>query len=94
MSLLARNATNSTEEVTTSSTSLLEANDGRLGFVVTNNGATDVYITFGETATTSNGHLLASGDSFSDLAIGFMYPGAINAITASGTSDLVITKFS
>lgn len=93
MALVSNNAVNTAVTASTTAQNAIEASSGRLGFLITNNGSEDVYVAFGETATTSNGHKLAAGQSVTEKSFGYVFNGLISVITASGTSALVVTEF-
>lgn len=79
--------------VTTSTTSLLSAGR-RSGFILLNTGAVDCYVALASTATASGtgyNFILKAGeqDSFNG---NFKWTGPMSAITASGSTTLVVTE--
>ena len=70
--------------VTSSKTTIFEANDGRQGFLIVNEGANDAVLYFdGQTAGIT---LKADGGTFTDLGIAFRINTKIEADSASGTT--------
>lgn len=67
---------------------LFGALDGRLGYIISNEGADNATIYFGDN---TNGHILKPGEILTDLAISFKYTDSISA--ESPGTDLVYTKF-
>lgn len=67
---------------------LMEALDGRLGYIISNEGADNATIYFGNN---TDGHLLKPGENITDLAISFKFTDSISA--ESPGTDLVYTKF-
>jgi hypothetical protein len=88
-----------TVSVGTTAVKLLDAYPERLGFLVVNNGSTDVYlgvstsVVSGASADPNGGFLLvANGGSFSmDQVLG--WTGAVYAITAAGTSVVAVFEW-
>jgi hypothetical protein len=84
--------TESTGSVTTSSSQVLAANANRKGGYIQNISDTDIYLSWGGTATTSK-TLLTPGSSLPLLITGLVYTGLVRAIHAgSGTKTLAIVE--
>lgn len=77
--------------VTTSDTEVLAAKGNRSRIMLWNQSASDIYVSFGSTCTTSNCSLMltASGGYF----IIDDYKGAVRATVASGSATLWITEW-
>lgn len=75
--------------VTDSGVTVLAANADRLGGLISNPGATDVYISFGTNPATTSMHRLSEKGV---IPIG-RYTGAIYGITASGSQGVAVTEF-
>ena len=74
---------------TSSSTSVLASNTNRKQYIAYNDGAVDVYIKNGSSATTTSFTVkLVPGATY----IEDKYSGAVTAVTASGTGTLRVTE--
>lgn len=88
-----RNASNSTASVSTSSISVLAANESRKRAIIVNSGAAGVWLSFGATAVVGQGAFLAPlGGSF-EIDPDELYTGAINGIAAAGTNVCGVVEF-
>lgn len=83
------NASTTSVTVTDSGVTVLAANVDRLGGLISNPGATDVYISFGTSPATTSMHRLSEKGV---IPIG-RYTGAIYGITASGSQGVAVTEF-
>jgi len=83
-------ALNSTS-VSTSSVELKAANSSRRGLQVQNQGANSVYVNFGTGSATTSGFEIGAGVTYTCPV---RYTGAIQAITASGSSTVLVVEFS
>lgn len=85
--------TESNPTVTTSSTQTLAANASRKGGYLVNISDTDIYVSFGATATTSKQLVQANGGSIPFVISNQVYTGAINSIHAgSGTKTILAVQ--
>lgn len=84
-----------TVDVTDVSTAVFSANSAAKGWLITNNGSTACYVTFGTTAVAGStsgangGHYLAANGGSIGLDTVGGYNGAISAICASGGSTVL-----
>lgn len=87
-------ATESTHGVTTSSTEVIASNSSRKGGFLQNNSDEDVFISFGNTATSSHTKLYKNGGTLSLVLDGVnVFTGAVNAIHAgSGTKTILYVE--
>ncbi len=73
---------------------VLPANASRKGFIIYNNSANSVYLTYGPTSTGSTcTRILATFANFESLGP-VVYTGQISAIRNAGAGTLVITELS
>jgi hypothetical protein len=77
--------------VSTSNVQVAAANANRKGCVISNDGSTVVYIALGFTATTGAWTFRIPANSSEPLQFP-CYTGVINAIRASGTSNVLVTE--
>lgn len=85
-------ATNSSVNVTSTSTEIVPANSGRQVLILQNTGGSDIYLSFGAAATTWNGMLLSNGSilTLSDEIDLELLTEGLNGITSSWTSTLLL----
>lgn len=74
--------------VTSAVTNILPANNGRRGFLISNNGSVIIYIAFDSSVTSSTGIQILPQDRFTLTGDDATWKGAIWGITASGSSDI------
>lgn len=88
------NPTHSAASISTTSAAVLAANTSRRYALLVNDGVADVYLNLGGTAVVNTGIRLAgNGGSFEvGPAFGNLFRGAINGITVSGTSTVLVTE--
>lgn len=86
--------------VTTSTAgNILAANANRVGLTIYNNSTANMYVKFGNSASTSNFSFLLGGLDSSgvgdlwDPAIGFCWTGTVTAVWASATGSCQVTEF-
>jgi len=84
--------TESTVSVAASSTSLLTANANRVGGWVTNVGDVEICVSLSGTATTAKPTKLAVGASLSLSGPGWVYTGAVAAISLGGTGSADVVE--
>lgn len=90
---VASSVTESSYSVTTSSSMAVAANASRKGGYIQNISDTDMYISWGSTATTTTKTKLFSGASMPLQITNLVYTGAIYAIHGgTGTKTLVIVQ--
>lgn len=68
-------------------TLILERNDTRIGAVVKNNGATDVWVGFTAASATTDGHVLSPKDT-----IALVSATSLHAYSPSGTNTVTILE--
>lgn len=84
-------ATVTSVSVSTVVVTLLSSNANRKGFIIYNNGTTQVFIKFGTGATTSSFTLVLNGSGFYESSKP-IYRGAITAIRNAGTANVLVTE--
>lgn len=86
--------THTTASMSASSGTVLAANTNRRYALIINDGTVDVYIKLGATAVANQGIRLNANGGFYELgpSTGNLFHGAINGITASGTSTVLVTE--
>ena len=88
-----RNATNGTASVGTANTAVLAANESRKRAIISNSGASAVWLSFGAAAVVGSGVFLAPSGGVFEIDPDELYCGAINGITAAGTSTVGVLEF-
>lgn len=88
------NPAHTSASVTGSTTSVLTANLARRYALLVNDGVADVYIKLGADAVVNAGiRISGNGGSYEMSAEqGNLFQGAINGITVSGTSTVLVTE--
>jgi hypothetical protein len=78
----------------TTTSSVLPSNQGRLGLFVQNDDATNaIYINFASVAVTGTGIKLRPNSDPLNLCAEVQYTGPISAIAAAGTPKLLVQEF-
>ena len=73
--------------VTTSATKIFSVDNRRVGFVISNNSNSDIYIGPDDTVTTSNGTVVPARGNFGEDGK-FAWKGDVYGIAGSGTADI------
>ena len=89
---LSSRATNTSAAVTNTSSQILAASSSRTYAAITNDGANVVYLSFGSTAVAGSGIRLSTSSAPYEINSENLYPGAIYAITPTGTSTVSIVQ--
>lgn len=71
---------------------LIESDGNYIEWVITNNGENSAMIRFGSNATSTEGHLLAAGESVSKKMLRLSYEGKVTGYSEAGTT-LYVSKF-
>ena len=79
--------------VGTSNITLLSANSARKGFIIWNNGAAEIYVKFGATATTSAFGVRIESKAFFSAVYGMIYTGIVDAISSAAGNTVLVTEF-
>lgn len=86
--------TETAPNVTTSSSTVLASNASRKAGYLVNESDTDIYVSFGSTATTAKQKIRANGGSLSFTVGGIIFQGNVNAIHAgTGSKALYVVEF-
>lgn len=80
----------STASVTNTNTTVLAANNSRLGAAIYNEGSVACFVKLGATASATSYTIKIAVDGYYELPI--VYTGIITGITASGTATLRVTE--
>jgi hypothetical protein len=86
--------THSTATATTTTGAMLASNGSRKYALLVNDGSVDVYLKIGASAVANQGiRLLANGGNYEiSAALGNLFTGAINGITATGSATVLVTE--
>lgn len=85
-------ATNTAVNVGVTDTSILAANTARKGFVVTNDGTVNVYISLGATAVAGQGIRLNAGGGAFQGDINSLWQGSVRGIAVGGTCAVTVCE--
>lgn len=74
--------------VTSTATTILNANNGRRGFIISNNSGTIIYIGFDSNVLATTGIQILPQDKWESSGEHAVYKGSVWGITASSTADV------
>lgn len=91
-----RESTKTVDKTTTvgaTSTSVLAANNKRVGAVFTNNSSEDIYLRKGPIAELNKGILLVAYGGYHEINATNIYKGEVTAICTSGSKVLCVEEY-